>query len=178
MKESVKIAIATKNPCKIEGVRRAFSHYFDCVEVVGFPSDSGVPEQPVNEEVLVGARNRISSVKANQGFDYYCAIESGLSNQLGEWSIVNLALIQNSIGRESFGSAAAFPVPKHLVEEIKEKTLGVVLDSLLDQHDLRSSKGGISFLTHDVIDRYNLTEQAFVMALTRFVNNEMWSCME
>ena len=37
-----------------------------------------------------------------------------------------------------------------------------------------SKKGGISFLTHDVISRIDLTRGAFIMALTQFVN-EKWN---
>ena len=48
------------------------------------------------------------------------------------------------------------------------------MDCLFQEKDLRSKKGGISFLTHDVISRIDLTRGAFIMALTQIVN-EKWN---
>ena len=38
----MKILIATKNPGKIEGAKRAFSKYFDDFEITGIPVSSDV----------------------------------------------------------------------------------------------------------------------------------------
>ena len=40
---------------------------------------------------------------------------------------------------------------------------------------LKNSKGGIAHLTKDVITRYDLTRGAFIMALTQFINGDIWS---
>ena len=47
------------------------------------------------------------------------------------------------------------------------------MDKIFEQNDLRSSKGGISFLTHNALDRIELTRDAFVMALTGQIN-DIW----
>ena len=47
------------------------------------------------------------------------------------------------------------------------------MDKIFEKNDLRSSIGGISFLTHEVINRIDLTRDAFVMALTQHIN-EVW----
>ena len=39
---NMKVLIATKNPTKIEGAKRAFSNFFDNVEIVGLPANSDV----------------------------------------------------------------------------------------------------------------------------------------
>lgn len=41
----MKILIATKNPGKIEGARKAFSNYYEQIEIKGIPVSSKVPEQ-------------------------------------------------------------------------------------------------------------------------------------
>ena len=59
-------------------------------------------------------------------------------------------------------------------DKIIESDLGKVMDEIFSKKDLRSSTGGIGLLTHDVITRIDLNYSAFVMALTQFVNNDIW----
>ena len=48
------------------------------------------------------------------------------------------------------------------------------MDNIFKQNDLRSGKGGISFLTKDKISRIDITKEAFIMALTQHIN-KIWS---
>ena len=59
----MKILMGTKNPGKIEGARQAFEKYFDSVEIEGISVESNVGAQPVNEEILQGAKNRIKNMR-------------------------------------------------------------------------------------------------------------------
>ena len=172
----MKVLIGTKNPGKIEGARLALSNYFKDIEVIGVPVDSNVPDEPVNEETLQGARNRVENLikyaKENDiDADMFFAIESGISNQLGQWSIVNIAVIKDKNGNESFGAGPIFPVPDRLVDRIKNESLGIVMDDIFKGEKLSNGKGGISFLTKNVISRIDITKDAFVMALTKFIND-------
>lgn len=175
----MKVLIATQNKGKIEGAKRAFEKYFKNVEVVGVSAASDVPEQPVNEETYQGAKNRVKNLKnyARENdieADFFVSIESGMMNSLGSWMIVNIAVIEDKNGLESISSSSGFPVPERLVEEIKTKGLGVVMDSIFSEEDLRSRGGGIQLLTHGVVSRIDLTEVAFEMALTKFINDKNW----
>ena len=175
----MKILIGTKNPAKIEGAKQAFAKYFESFDIEGIPVPSQVSEEPVNESIYEGAKNRVNNLieYANEqqlDIDYFLGIESGITNLLGKWVIINIAIIKDKSGYESWGYSPAFPVPDKYVDEIIEKDLGTVMDSLFQEKDLRSNKGGISFLTNDVISRIDLTRGAFIMALTQFVN-EKWN---
>ena len=64
----MKILIGTKNPGKIEGAKQAFEKYFDEVEIEGISVDSNVGDQPVNEEILQGAKNRVKNLKKYAGY--------------------------------------------------------------------------------------------------------------
>lgn len=80
--------MASKNQGKIEGARRALAHYFDNIEIEGIPAESNVGEQPVNDEIYNGAKNRIKNLKRyakdnNIEADLYLSIESGINNALG-----------------------------------------------------------------------------------------------
>lgn len=175
----LKILIATKNPGKIQGAKKAFSNYFSNFEIEGVPVSSDVSDEPVNDEIYNGAKNRVSNLKKyakenNIDADYYIAVESGITNKLGRWTIINIAIIEDKNGYESFGTSSGFPVPDKYVDEIIKTDLGKVMDRLFNQSEIRKGKGGIAFLTHDVISRYDLTEQAFVMCLTQYINDNIW----
>lgn len=175
----MKILVGSKNPGKVEGARVAFEKYFENVEAVGLSAPSDVSEQPVDDEILEGAKNRVLNLVkyANQNnieVDYFVAVESGMTNRLGKWIIINIAYIQDKNGNVGVGTSAGFPIPERLVEKIKSETLGNVMDKLFDKTNLHSGTGGVGLLTHGKITRIDLNTQAFIMALTQFVNNKIW----
>lgn len=175
----MKVLIGTQNPAKIQGAKEAFERYFDSFEIEGIPVSSGVGDEPVNEEIYTGAKNRVNNLitytkENNIDADYFIGIESGITNLLGKWVIINIAVIKDKNGYESFGTSPAFPVPDKYVQEIIDTDLGKVMDKIFEQKNIGKSKGGIGFLTHDKITRYDLTRGAFTMALTQFVNEDVW----
>lgn len=176
----MKVLIATKNQGKIEGAKRALSNYFDNIEIQGIPVESDVNEQPVNEEIYTGARNRIKNLKKychenNRKADLYLAIESGITNSLGKWMITNIAIIEDKEDFESCGTSPSFPVPDRLVKDVIKTNLSQVMNSIFEKDDERHNHGGgIQLLTHNKVTRIDLTEMAFIMALTRYINEERW----
>ena len=136
-------------------------------------------DQPVNLEIYKGAKNRVdNSIKYAKenglDYDYYVAVESGIANSLGRWEIVNIAVIKDKDGYESFATSAGFPVPDRYVDRIISEDLGHVMDEIFNESELGKGKGGIGMLTKDNITRIGLTKEAFIMALTQFVNGEKW----
>jgi len=177
---NINILVGSKNPGKIEGAKKAFSKFFNIKEISGVGVESGVRDEPVNEEILLGAENRVKNLKNyakenNIKVDYYAAIESGITNKLGRWIIINIAYIEDKLGNKSWGTSSGFPVPDSLVDEIVNTDLGTVMDKIFNKKDLRSGAGGISLLTKGQISRIDLTCEAFVMALTQFVNKGKWN---
>ena len=106
--------------------------------------------------------------------DFYLGSESGITNNLGKWMIVNIGVIEDNNGIEGFGASPAFPVPDKYVDEIIKTDLGKVMDKLFSEENLAKGKGGVSLLTKDVISRIDQTEEAFVMALTEHINGDLW----
>ena len=173
----MKVLIGTKNPGKIEGAKRAFGLYFNNIEIEGISSPSDVAEQPVDLDIYKGAENRVKNLikiakDGGENADFYVAIESGMTNRLGKWVIINIAVIEDNNGNVSWGTSAGFPIPDKFVDQIKDKSLATVMDEIFNEKDLRSSTGGIGVLTSDRITRIDLNYQAFVMALTQFINNK------
>lgn len=176
----MKVLIGTKNTGKIEGAKRALEKYFDEIEIEGVPSESEVGDQPINDEIYMGAKNRIKNLKKyahenNIEADLYLAIESGINNLLGRWMITNIAVIEDEQEFESYGASPSFPVPERLVKDIINTDLSIVMNKIFKKDDERHNKGGgIQLLTHDKISRIDLTEMAFIMALTKYINEDKW----
>ena len=176
----MKVLIATKNQGKIEGAKRVLANYFDNLEIEGIPVESNVGEQPVNNEIYIGAKNRVRNLKEyakekNIKADLYLSIESGINNSLGRWMITNIAVIEDNNDFESYGASPSFPVPDRLVEDVINTDLSQVMNTIFEKDEERHNKGGgIQLLTHNKISRIDLTEMAFIMALTKYVNGSDW----
>ena len=176
----MKVLIATKNQGKIEGAKKALLNYFDDIEIRGIPVESEVREQPVNDEIYKGAKNRVKNLKKyaqenNVKADLFLAVESGINNVLGRWIITNIAVIEDNTDFESYGTSPSFPVPDRLVKNIIDTDLSQVMNKIFNKDDERHNKGGgIQLLTHNKVSRIDLTEMAFIMALTKYINENNW----
>ena len=93
---------------------------------------------------------------------------------LGEWIDINAVVIEDSKGLQSIGTSQGFPIPDKYIEEIKETELGKVMDKIFSGKELGKGKGGISFLTKNEVTRIDLTRNAFIMALTKYINDDLW----
>lgn len=175
----MKVLIGTRNPGKITGAKEAFLHYFKDVDIEGVSVSSEVPDEPVDEQIYQGAKNRVDNLikyskENNIAAEYFLGVESGITNRLGRWTIVQIAVIKDKNGTESWGNSAGFPVPDKYVERIKNENLGTIMDEIFKENKIGNGKGGVGILTQDVLSRFDMTEQALVMALTTFINGDTW----
>lgn len=175
----MKVLIGTNNQGKVEGAKQAFEKFYKDVKVEGISVSSDVSDEPVNDEIYMGASNRVNNLikyskENNIDVDFYVGVESGITNQLGKWCIIQIAVVKDKSGYESFGTGPAFPVPEKYVDEIINTDLGLLMDKIFKGNGLKNEKGGIAHLTNDVITRYDLTREAIIMALTEFINGDIW----
>ena len=175
----MKILMGTKNPGKVQGAKEAFEKYFDNIEIEGIKVSSEVGDQPINEEILQGAQNRVKNLKRyakenNIKADLYISSEAGITNLLGEWIDINLAVIENDDGVQSTGISQGFPIHDKYIDEIRKTELGKVMDKIFNGQELAKGKGGISYLTKGEVSRIDLTRNAFMMALTKYINGDIW----
>ena len=76
---------------------------------------------------------------------------------------------------EGYGTSPSFPVPDNLVQKVLDTNLSEAMDTVLGEDKERHNhSGGIQLLTHNEISRIDLTEYAFIMALTKYINGEKW----
>lgn len=176
----MKVLIATTNAGKIEAAKRAMERFFDNLEIVGYKTESGVPDQPVNLEIYQGAKNRVKNLKKfakENGLhaDLYVSVESGITDSLGRWMITNVAVVEDDKDFESYGTSPSFPVPERYVDDIIKYDLSQVMNNILGKDEQRRNHGGaIEILTHGNLSRIDISEMSFIMALTKYVNGEIW----
>lgn len=176
----MKVLIATKNQGKIEGAKRSLLTYFNNIDIQGIPVSSDVSDEPVNNDIYIGAKNRIKNLKLyakenNIKADLFLSVESGIYNSLGKWMITNLAVIEDNNDFESYGASPSFPVPDKFVDDIINTDLSQVMNTIFGKDDDRHNHGGaIQMLTKNKLSRIDLVEMAFVMALTEYINGEIW----
>ena len=175
----MKILMGTKNPGKIEGAKMAFEKYFQNVEIEGISVESEVGNQPLNKDIVLGAKNRVKNLKIyaqenNLKPDFYISSEAGITNLLGELIDINVAIVEDNKGIQSIGISQGFEIPEKYMDEIIKTELGTVMDKIFSKSNLGKGKGGISYLTKGEISRIDLTHDAFIMALIKHINGDIW----
>ena len=145
----IKILIGSNNKAKIEGAKLAFEKYFSDFEL-----------KELNLKY----------------FDFYISSEAGLIS-IGDLFVnINMGVIEDINGYESIGTSQGFMVPKSRIEEIKSKSLGVIMDEIFHGINLSKNKGGIHFLSLGEVNRIQLVKDSFILALIPFLeqNKNIW----
>ena len=180
------ILIASTNPNKIEGTKKAFLEFPEVFGAVNkleiqankFPSN--VPDQPIGyEQILSGAYNRALNAKdsdTNSIYDFYVGIESGIVFVRNHPHVVTYACVMNKNNRFYFGSSAFFPLPKNVINTLfKGQELAVFAEELTGVHDVRS-KGGLSgYLFKDKYTRADVNYLSVKGALAGFIRAEKFN---
>ena len=119
----MKIGVTSQNKIKLDAVRSAYS-FLENYEVVGYSADSGVGEQPVGDETVIGARNRIWDVSRRiDNLDRIISIENGIFEEDGRWLDKAVVMWFNPrTGEEHIAYSDSVEFPKEYVE--KARSLG------------------------------------------------------
>jgi len=170
MSESkIVIAVGTKNPAKIEGVKRAFAKYYRDVEVRPIDSTQVAKAQPRGlEEMAAGATARARYALSVTGGDFGVGVEAGIfaigpvyfDNQVGA--------IADRSGKVSLGHSAGYMLPTEAMKELfrEGKELERWAEKVSGIKEVGDKGGLVNFLTKGIVTRADLTEQCIVMALS------------
>ncbi len=174
----MKIIIGSTNPVKISCVEKAFKKVFPHkrIKVKELEADSGVSNQPMgNEETLMGAINR-SRFCRNQKpkADFWVGIEGGCKFRGTELEAFAWMVIKTKT-KTGKARTASFFLPDEVARLVKEgMELGDADDMVFARKDSKQKNGAVGILTHDLIDRTSYYEQAMVLALIPFMNEEIY----
>ena len=147
----MKVAIATGSREKIAGVKEAFIRFFQLKEselqIYFKPVESGVPEQPFNDETYKGALNRVNGIQeAFPDMDFYISCEAGIEYAFYHYFNVQVVCILDGKSNDYFwGKSAGLSIPVEAIEEIRQRNLDVFLrgkgitciQELLGEHNSR-----------------------------------------
>lgn len=129
----MKIAIATCSLDKIEGIKKGFSRFFELeeaeIQICSKATESGVAEQPFNEDTYIGARNRVDNIKAVfDGCDFYVSCEAGIEGFVGSFFNVQVVCIFDAKKQKYlFGKSSGWTISSEDIEVIKESNLDCYL---------------------------------------------------
>ena len=150
----MKIGVTSQNKLKMSAVEKAYSSLGVPIEVVGYKADSGVGEQPVDNQTLEGARNRISDVDQRMdGLDRIVSIENGIFREGEQWLDKAVVVIYDpQTQQEHVGYSDAVVFPDEFVERARAigfdtMTVGQVMAEagyVTDQKDPHLSISGAS----------------------------------
>jgi inosine/xanthosine triphosphatase len=173
-----KVIVASENSVKVNVAKRAFSSVYpdEEFEFVAIKSESGVPDQPMNEQTEQGAKNRLNFIISNYPeADYWISQEGGLYEDEGRLFNRAWIAIADKSGYIAKSSTAQFYLPTKIAEYIKEgMELGHACDKFFDESNSKHGIGAIGFLTNSIIDRESYYLQAAVIALSELKQQDWY----
>ncbi len=173
----MKIHVGTGNPLKVKATRAAFQAAFSDrpIEVVQVAVSSDVPPQPFEDDVAKGAILRAR--KALRDADFGVGIEAGLVRLPGTERYLNLqvcAIIDRADNLRT-GSGPGFELPSHLVTSLQHgSTLNREMSRISGIPEIKEGEGAIGYLTKGVIDRFEVTYTAVLMALVPWIRRDLF----
>ncbi len=173
-----KVIVASKNPVKIDAVKRGFEKIFVDVEFefVGVSVPSGVSDQPMTSlETLQGAKNRAQNAKNEvPDADYWVGVEGGCEDsQEGMEAFAWVVALSSEC--EGKGKTGVFFLPEKIRTLVQSGIeLGVADDMVFQRTNSKQANGAVGILTGDVIDRAGFYVEAVVFALIPFKNRELY----
>lgn len=172
----MKILVGSENRVKIEAVADAFEKFYSDVEVLGVNAQSGVSDQPFNDETYTGAENRAKFLFDSENeADYYVGIEGGVQQIAGIWFGFGAVCIIDKSGHKVFGASPQYELPEKIIAELlRGKELGHVIDEMSGKHDTKHQGGAIGFLTNEIFQRKDLYISGVIVALVPLLNKKIY----
>jgi inosine/xanthosine triphosphatase len=171
------IAVGTTNPAKLNGVKTAFSKYFDGVELRPVDSSSVAKPQPKGlDEMIEGATSRAKFALSKAGGDYGVGVEAGIFTIAGVYFDNQQAAIVDSSGKVSLGQSAGYMLPKEAMEKMVKdgSELERWAESISGIKEIGDKGGLINHLTNGRMTRAELTEQCVTTALIPWLHRDVY----
>ncbi|MCQ2079245.1 MAG: inosine/xanthosine triphosphatase, partial [archaeon] len=160
----VDIIVGSANHVKVEAVRSVMERIFGNVRVTGVEVDSGVPDQPFEEQTRQGAINRARAAMGDH--DLAVGIEAGVfEKEEGLYDYQYCAVLDRE-GRITVGTGSGFMYPPAVAELARNGlTIGDAMREVFAQKNIGKGQGAIGFLSKGLLDRKGLTEQSVTAAM-------------
>jgi inosine/xanthosine triphosphatase len=172
------VIVASENPVKVAVAKKAFAAAFPDEEFtfISVKSESGVGDQPFNEETKRGAENRLLFIKAKHPEADYWMSQEGGSFVDGE-ALYNRAwmAVCDKSGFVAKSSTALFYLPTEVTKLVKGgMELGHATDVFFSSINSKHGVGAVGFLTDGIIDRENYYLQAAIIAVSQLKHKDWY----
>jgi inosine/xanthosine triphosphatase len=175
--ERLAVALGSKNPAKVEGVKRAFSRYYSDVELRLVDSSSIAKAQPRGlEEMTSGATARARYALSKAGGDFGVGVEAGIFTIGTIYFDNQVAAIVDESGKVSLGHSAGYMLPRHDMEKLFRdgRELERWAEELSGVKEVGDKGGVIQHLTKGRMTRTDLTEQCVLTALIPWLHRDVY----
>lgn len=171
------VALGTKNPAKVEGVRLAFKKYFPSTTINTIDSSSVTRAQPLGlDQMTEGAISRAKFALSKLGGDFGVGVEAGIFKIGDTYFDHQQAAIIDPSGKLSLGHSAGYPLPAKAVEAMIKtgRELERYAEELSGIQEVGDKGGLVHHLTKGVMTRTDLTEQCVMMALIPWLHRGVY----
>lgn len=171
----MKILVGSLNPVKTNAAYKAFSQYFPNSVIYEFNVSSLVSNQPIGEEVFIGAENRCKALikeDANNNIkaDYFVAIESGVVQLHNNWFNVDCSCIMDREQKTCYGLSPAYCLNEQITKRLLQREeLGIIIDDLYKINNSKQNGGAVALFSKGLTTRTEHCYQAILMALIQFL---------
>jgi inosine/xanthosine triphosphatase len=173
-----KVLIASENPVKINVAKLAFARVFGDEEFnfEGLKSESGVPDQPLNDETEQGALNRLNFIKAQSPeADFWLSQEGGVYTEENKMYNRAWIMVSDKSGYVAKASTALFFLPTQIAADLKAGLeLGDANDKFFSSVNSKQGIGAIGHLTDGLISREDYYLQAAIIALSELKHQDWY----
>ncbi|OGE33014.1 hypothetical protein A3E66_02065 [Candidatus Daviesbacteria bacterium RIFCSPHIGHO2_12_FULL_37_16] len=174
----MKVAVGSKNPVKIEAVKRAFEIIWPEKkwDVLGVEVSSGVSNQPMSDlESIKGATTRAKrAIKALKA-DFGVGLEGGLQKIKKDWFDCGWIVVINKKGEMGMGSSIRMHAPRRMMELVKKgMELGDANDLIFRKVNTKQSEGHFGLMTKNAITRTTAYRDGVIAALSYFLHTHLF----
>jgi inosine/xanthosine triphosphatase len=173
MLRPMRINVGSENPIKVQAVTNVLMRIYGDVLVAGHRVSVNVPSEPWGEDVERGAVERARKTLGNA--DFGIGIEAGIFERKGDLYDVQYCAVVDKMNRVTVGHGSGFKYPPKVSELLRKgTTVGDAFKSLYNQEKSGRGNGAIGYLTHGMLKRSELTEQAVVAAMVPRIRKELY----
>lgn len=179
------IILGSENKSKEKSIILAFNELgIDDIHITKLAVPSNVSSRPINDETLIGARNRNQELlkyckENNIPFDLLISIEGGYEEVKDSYFIVTYASIINKDEREYIGKSQGLSISKRMFERVEQgKSLNKVIESIVGNKENKKGQGITGYLTDGVYRRDKFESNAVLSALLSMINEKTYKRLD
>ena len=173
----MKILLGSTNVSKRRSILIAMNELgFDDILIIPVNVNSLVSSKPINNETLIGAKNRNHSLydycmEKDISFDLLISIEGGYERIDNTYFIVTYASLLDQDGNEFVGKSSGLQITERMFNYVKDgKSLNKVIESILGNSSNKKDNGITGYLTTGYYRRDIFESSAVISAMETLLN--------